>query len=115
MNNERDPLLESLVAKAQRELVEDQFTEKVMTGVASRRRNILIGRIAIVVLLVAFEILLSTPLQNSIGTITQILSTTLVNMDSGWLAMVVAPINSIAGLIGILLVGMQILYRRMVR
>jgi len=115
MNNERDSLLESLFAQAERELVEDEFTARVMAQVATRRRNVLIGRIAIVVLLVALELLLSSPLQNSAGVITQVLSTSLVELESESVAMVVAPINSIAGLIGMLLLGMQFLYRRMSR
>jgi hypothetical protein len=32
MNNERDPLLESLFSQAERELVEDEFTMQVMAG-----------------------------------------------------------------------------------
>lgn len=115
MNDERDPLLETLIGTAERELVEDHFTDAVMTRIAGRRRNVLIGRIAIIVLLVAFEILLSAPLQNSVGEITQVLSTSLVELDDGWLATVVAPLNSTAGLIGIILVGLQFLYRRLVR
>jgi len=115
MNNERDPLLESLFARAERELVEDKFTAQVMAQVATRRRNVLIGRIAIVVLLVALELLLSSPLQNSAGVITQVLSTSLVELEGGAVAMVLAPINSVAGVIGMLLLGMQFLYRRMLR
>ena len=115
MNNERDPLLESLFARAERELVEDKFTAQVMARVATRRRNVLIGRFAIVALLVALELLLSGPLQNTAGVITQVLSTSLVELESETVALVVAPINSIAGLIGMLLLGVQFLYRRMVR
>ncbi len=115
MNDERDPLLESIFARAERELVEDKFTAQVMAQVATRRRNVLIGRLAIVALLVALELLLSTPLQNSAGVITQVLSTSLVELEGGAVATVVSPINSIAGLIGMLLLGMQFLYRRMMR
>jgi len=115
MNDERDPLLESLFARAERELVEDKFTAQVMAQVATRRRNVLIGRLAVVALLVALELLLSTPLQNSASVITQVLSTSLVELEGGAVATVVSPINSIAGLIGMLLLGMQFLHRRMVR
>ena len=115
MNDERDPLLESLFARAERELVEDKFTAQVMAQVATRRRNVLIGRLAVVALLVALELLLSTPLQNSAGVITQVLSTSLVELEGGTVATAVSPINSIAGLIGMLLLGMQFLFRRMVR
>lgn len=115
MNDERDPLLESLFEQAERELVDDKFVVRVMAQVATRRRNVLIGKLAIVALLVALELLLSAPLQNSASVIAQVLSTSLVELEGGRLALMVAPINSIAGLIGMLLLGMQFLYRRMVR
>jgi hypothetical protein len=115
MNDERDPLLESLFSQAERELVEDQFTLQVMDRVEKRRRNVLIGRVAIVALIIVLELLLSAPLQNTAGVITQALGTSLIEVESGWLTLIFAPLNSIAGLIGMLLLGMQFLYRRMVR
>ena len=115
MNDVRDPLLESLFVQAERELVDDEFTARVMAQVATRRRNVLLGRLAIVALLVALELLLSAPLQNSADVITQVLGTSLVELEDGAVATVVSPINSIAGLIGMLLLGMQFLHRRMVR
>ncbi|MDH3747386.1 MAG: hypothetical protein OER97_04200 [Gammaproteobacteria bacterium] len=115
MNDERDPLLETLFAQVERELVEDDFTAQVMAQVEKRRRNVLIGRLAIVALFVALELLLSAPLQNSVGIITQVLSTSLIEVENEWLALIFAPLNSVAGLIGMLLLGLQYLYRRMMR
>ena len=115
MNDERDPLLESLFSRAGNELVEDKFTVQVMARVKKRRRNVLIGRLGIVALLVALELLLSSPLQNAAGGITQVLSMSLIEVENEWLTMVFAPLNSIAGLIGMLLLSTQFLYRRMVR
>ena len=115
MNNDRDPLLESLFAQTDCDLAEDDFNAQVMAHVERRRRNVLLGRLAIVALLIALEVLLSAPLQNTVGLFTQVLSTTLVELENEWLALVVAPLNSIAGLIGMLLLGMHHLYRKMVR
>jgi len=115
MNDKRDPLLESLFSQAESELVEDKFTVQVMAGVKKRRRNVLIGRLAIVALLVALELLLSAPLQNTAGAITQVLDISLIEVESEWLTMVFGPLNSIAGLFGMLLLGMQFIYRRMMR
>ena len=115
MNDERDPLLESLFSQAEHELVEDKFTVQVMAGVKKRRRNVLIGRLAILALLVALELLLSAPLQNTAGAITQVLGMSLIEVESEWLSLVFAPLNSIAGLLGMLLLSMQFLYRRMMR
>jgi len=115
MNNGRDPLLESLFRQAEHDLVEDEFTTRVMDQVATRRRNVLIGRFAIVALIVALELLLSSPLQNSAGVITQALNTSLIDLGSGKLAVTIAPLNSVAGLIGMLLLGTQFFYRRTMR
>jgi len=115
MNDERDPLLESLFSQAEHELVEDQFTLQVMDRVKRRRRNVLVGRFAIVALIIVLELLLSAPLQNTAGVVTQALSTSLIEVESEWLTLIFGPVNSVAGLIGMLLLGMQFLYRRMVR
>jgi hypothetical protein len=115
MNDERDPLLESLFSQAEHELVEDKFTVQVMAGVKKRRRNVLIGRLGIVALFVALELLLSSPLQNAAGGITQVLSMSLIEVENEWLTRVFGPLNSVAGLLGMMLLGMQFLYRKMVR
>ncbi len=115
MNDERDPVLESLFVQAERELVDDTYTAQVMAMVEKRHRNVTIGRLAIVLVIISFELLLSAPLQNSVGVLTEVLSTTLVDMENEWLALAVAPLNSVAGLIGMTFLGVHILYRRMVR
>lgn len=115
MSDDRDPFLESLFAQTSVELNEDNFIERVMATVEKRRRNILIGRIGFVVLLVVLDLLLSAPLQNSVGAVTQALSTSLLDISNEWLAVIVAPLNSIAGIIGMLLLGLHTIYRKMVR
>ena len=115
MSDERDPFLESLFAEARSEPKQDDFGKRVMASVARRRRNVLAGRIGFVLVLAAFELLFSAPLQNSIGAVTQALSTSLLEISNEWLALLVAPLNSVAGILGILLVGLHLVYRRMVR
>jgi hypothetical protein len=114
MNDERDPLLESLFAEAAVEPADDGFNNAVMENVRRRRRNVLIGRVAVVALIVVLELILSSPLQNSIGAMTAALSVSLVDLQAGWFASVVAPINSVAGLIGMLLLGIHTLVRKMI-
>jgi len=114
MSDERDPLLESMFAEAAAQPADDDFNNAVMENVRRRRRNVFIGRAAIVAFIVLFELLLSSPLQNSIGSLTAALSMSLVDLQAGWFASAVEPINSIAGLVGILLLGVHMLYRKMV-
>ena len=115
MSDERDPLLDSLFAEAAKEQADDKFTAGVMLGIEKRRRNVIIGRIGIIGLLFVFEFLLSAPLQTSVGALVDGLSTSIFPIKSEWLAAAAAPLNSVAGLIGMLLLGLHTLHRRMVR
>ena len=115
MSNERDPVLETLFAESKLEINENGFSDQVMDGVEKRRRNAFLGRIALLALLVAFELLLSEPVQHSVGAMTEMLSSSLFDIKSDWLAIILSPLNSVAGLIGVLLVGLLSLYRKFVR
>ena len=115
MNDEKDPKLEALFANAAAESPNDDFTDKVMTGVASRRRNVLIGRIAIVAMIVLLEVLLSAPVQSAVGAFVEVLGTPLFELDQSMLAMMLTPVNSVAGLIGGVLLLVHFLYRKLLR
>ncbi len=114
MNWERDPMLEAAFAEAEGDLLDDQFTAAVMARIQRRQRRVIAGRIAIVVAVIAFELLLSAPLQTTVAALTQALGTALVEMENEWLAIALGPLNSVAGLIGLGLLGLQFLYRRLV-
>lgn len=115
MSDERDPLLESLFAEARIDLSEDDFGQQVMAKVEKRRRNVLFGRVGFVALIVMLEFLLSAPLQNSVGAATEALGASLLDVGNEWLAVIVAPLNSIAGLLGMLLLGLHTVYRKLLR
>ena len=115
MNDKRDPLLEDLFSQSRQQPVNNGFTQGVMSLVEKRRKNVIVTRVLILLAIVALEILLSSPLQNSVGSFTEALSTSLIEVENEWLEILFAPINSIAGLVGILLLGIHHLYRRMVR
>ena len=115
MNDERDPELEVLFAEAAAESPNGDFADKVMTRVASRRRNVLFGRIAIFALIVLLEALLSAPVQSTVGVIVAALGTPLLELSHPALAMLLTPVNSIGGVIGILLLLVYFLYRRFLR
>ncbi len=115
MNDERDPLLESLFAQAESAPADENFIAEVMSNIDKRHRNVFIGRIAIVALLVAFELIMASPMQNFVGTIAEAMSTALFEVTNEWLSAAVAPVNSVAGLMGMLLLGLHTLFRRMHR
>ena len=115
MSDSRDPIIESLFAQAKQELTDNQFTERLIANIERRRRHVLMGRLAIVVMIVVLEVLLSAPLQSSIGAVTQVLSTSLLELNNEWAAAAFSPLNSLAGLLGMIFLAMHSLYRRMVR
>ena len=115
MNNERDPLLESLFLQAEQELIDEDFTTNVMAGIDRRRRGFLMGRLSIVVLLIVFELVMNTPLQDSVGMLTSTMSRSLIPLENEWLTYALGPLNSIAGVLGVTLLGIQFLFRKVLR
>ena len=115
MNEERDSQLETLFTQSVQEPSDDSFTSQVMSNVRRRRRNVYIVRITIVAMLVAFELLLSAPIGSSVGEFMQALSTSLVDFGDNWPATLLSPLNSLAGLIGLLLLGLHSFYRKIAR
>ncbi len=113
MNDERDPLLEALFEEARQDLSGDRFTDSVLARVEARRRRVLTGRFAIVVLLVAFELLLDAPLQHSLGALAEALNTPLFDTGTQWFGILLAPLNSLAGLVGLVLLAIHFLYRKL--
>src|SRR5210317_1356167 len=115
MKSDRDPQLEALFADAATASPSDDFTGRVMQGIARRHRNILLGRIAIVALIVLLEVLLSAPVQSSVGFIVEVLGTPLIELGESMLALMLTPINSVAGVLGGVLLLVHYLYRKMLR
>ncbi|MDJ0908124.1 MAG: hypothetical protein QNI99_02955 [Woeseiaceae bacterium] len=115
MTEERDPKLEALFIQAEENLADDGYVDAVVGSLRRHRRNSLIGRFTAVLLLVALEFLLSAPFQNSAAAIANALSMSLIDIEGQWLAFALAPLNSVAGLLGMLLIWLHFLYRRRTR
>lgn len=115
MSNAKDPILEAMFEKSRPTYEDDGYVERVMAKVDGRRRNVMFGRLSIVALIFLLEFLPSSPLQNSVGRFTQALSNDLVELNAAWMEFIFAPVNSIAGIIGMFLLGLHVLYRRNVR
>lgn len=52
------------------------------------------------------------PLQASLGVVGEALSTSLFPIDHEWIAFILSPVNSVAGLVGLILVGLHYFYRK---
>lgn len=97
---------------AGQDLQDELFISRVAKNISGRRRRVIAGQLAAVLLLVALELLPESPLEESLGIAAEILETSLIPLENEWLAFAVAPINSLAGLLGMLVVGIQYLYRK---
>ena len=112
MIEERDPLLERLFAEAQEDVVDSGFTSRVMIGIETRHRVVLGFRLAILTALVLLELLLSSPLKHTVNALGESLQLGLFDVSNEWLAFALAPINSLAGILGLGLLALHLLYRK---
>lgn len=115
MNDERDPLLERWFDEADDVNADETFTTTVMNRVTAHRRRVMGIRFGILALVVALELLLDSPLEASVGLLSNTLATNIYAVDNEWLGFIVSPINSVAGVLGLMLLALHSFYRRYVR
>ena len=113
MTSERDPALESLFAVAREYSPDDGFTADVMSQVDRRRRRALVAWAFLCLFLVAAAAMLAGPVSYATGLMGQVLPDSLVHIDDRWTAQVLAPINSIAGAVGIGFLLLRLAYRKL--
>ena len=115
MSSEHDPRLQALFARAEEPLEGRDLTTRVLS--AARRRRLLAltgGAAAVLLALLASWLLLAIPLLEFAVLISSLLTTSLVDLGEGWLALILLPVNSFAGLLALLLRAAQLVRRRMV-
>jgi len=99
MTNNYDPILQSVFAEARQDLDGTAFTARIV----SRTRRLLYllaaGGIAFtVILLTAAWLIFGVSLLEFAVMLSEVLTTTLIDLGEGWLALVFMPVNNIAGL-----------------
>lgn len=110
---ERDSTLQSLFDVAKQDLAGETFVAQVMSQIDSLRRRAVIGRICVGLVMVACGWLLASLLQDVVLVLTQFLRSPLIELDiSGLSAQLLAPVNSIAALVALGLLGLQMAYRK---
>ncbi len=97
-----DPRLQTLFAEARQELDGEALTGQVMAQTRKLRYLLFAGGItAAFVLLAGTWLLLAIPLLEFAVLVSQVLTTTLVELGEGWLALAFMPVNNIAGLLAL--------------
>lgn len=112
MTFDRDPALENLFATAKKDLEDDAFTAEVMSRVNKLRRRMLVSWIVVGLVLAVGVGILSGPLLVAVNLATQFLPESLIELDDRWLAQLISPVNSVAGLLGLGFLTLRLLYKK---
>ena len=107
--DERDPQLQALFAAQAKELPAEPFTANIVAEVNRRRRRAIVWRVLIALTLA----LLSIPLKDVALQFTQLLVVALVEIENQLVAQLLAPINTVGGLLSVTLLLMRAAHRRL--
>jgi len=113
MTEERDPLLQALFADSHAEATDDEFTRNVMTKTYALRQKLIATGTVAGVLLILYTVLFGAPLQDFAILIAQFLSTNIINIGESWIALLISPLNSFAGLLALLFKGLLALQKKL--
>ena len=113
MSEERDPILQKMFARADQELPGEAFAEAVMARARQgRKRSLALG--AALALLAAVGVwVFAAPLLDGVNMITRVLTVTLFQPEAAWLALLLAPVNNVACLVGLGLLLLRFGYQRL--
>jgi len=112
MTTDQDPMLRSLFEIAKQDLSGDEFSADVMAQIDKLRRRTIIGWACVILLLAPAVWLLAAPLQEAVQLLTQVLPRSLIELDDSLLAQVLSPVNSVAGLVALGLLGLRFAYKK---
>ena len=98
----RDPKIQALFAEAEQDLAGERFTASVIKRVEKKSRRAKVWRwvYGAIIAILAFS------LQNSVIPLSTFLVSPLIDV-SGFLAQLLAPVNSLAGLLSLGLIGVR--------
>lgn len=116
MTDDRDPTLRVLFADATQDFAGAAFTAQVMAQ-TKLRYSAVAGRIGVSLVLASCAWLLATPLQDAVHLVAQNLAplsmvVSLIDVDNRWLAQMLSPVNNIASMTALGLVGLRIAYKK---
>jgi hypothetical protein len=116
MTDDRDPTLRALFADATEDLVGEAFTAQVMSQIKMSHRADL-AKIGIGLGIAACLLLLAAPLQDVVQGVTQRLAplslvVSLIDVDNQYLAQMLSPVNNVAAVVALGLIGLRFFYRK---
>jgi len=112
MTDARDPGLQAMFDSTREDAADDAFVARVMADVEKGQRRTVISWVFAGLLLAPVAWWLSTPLLGAVDLATQLLPDTLIAVEEGLLAQLLAPVNSVAGVVGLVFLGAWVAYRK---
>jgi hypothetical protein len=98
---------------ARDETADESFVDRVMAEVEKGHKRTVIGWIVAGLLLAPVAWWLSAPLLGMVELVSQLLPDSLITVEEEWLAQLLAPVNSVAGVVGLAVLGAWLAYRKL--
>lgn len=115
MKDDRDPGLQALFDAAPRASESGAFVARVVADIDRQRQRTILGWVAGAVLLVPVIWWFTGPVVATLDLATQLMPASLVDIETDWLAQLLAPINSVAGVAGLLFLAGWMFFRKIFR
>ena len=114
MTSERDPALQALFDTARAEFDRGQFEADVMARIERDRRRSITSWIALLAAFAVVAWLFVPGVVTAINLVSQLLPQSLVDLDTAgsFFGPILAPLNSVATMIALGLLGVWLLYRK---
>ena len=112
MTEQRNATLESLFDASKQDFAGDEFVERVINRTDRLRIFVMAGWAAVGIVLIAVAWVLGLALQDAVDVINRSLSISLIDIGDAWLAPILSPVNSVAGVLAIGLLALRRIVRR---
>ena len=112
MTDERDPGLQAMFDTAREGTTDEAFVARVMADVEKSQRRTVISWVIAGLLLAPLAWWLSAPLLGAVDLASQLLPDSLIDVEEQWLTQLLAPVNSVAGVVGLAFLGAWAAYRK---
>lgn len=112
MKDQRDPVLQALFDAAPRASAGADFVAGVMRDIDRQRRRALIGWLALALALVPVGWWLSAPVIGTLEIAARLMPDSLIDIETAWLDQLLAPVNSVTGILGLLFLFVWVVVRK---
>ena len=106
-----DPRLQALFAQAEQSLDREVFLRDVMARIDRGRRRVLLAWAGLAIVAILGLAFLALPLIEAVKMASSLLPVSLVDIETRWLQLLLAPINSVAAGIALGALGIRKFFR----